>query len=209
MPVSLSSTHHLVPHWADMHRIHDPHCQLVCWERPADPAIESLMPPLLAARLPPLRLTTSLPELPAHLEAYLSPLQTQCPEGANRLAADVLALSIGFAQLARVSRLRLLLSRVDTDMCRRFHTDINELRLLCTYHGPGTQWVAAEDLSADPDQIDPTHIRQVSAFGVAILKGALYPDSPVPGLLHRSPPVAAPGDARMLLRLDLDRSPWE
>ena len=34
-------------------------------------------------------------------------------------------------------------------MCRRFHTDVNELRLLCTYSGPATLWLP--EAAADRD----------------------------------------------------------
>ena len=33
-----------------------------------------------------------------------------------------------------------------TDGCRKIHTDFVSLRLLCTYAGPGTDWLPNEDL---------------------------------------------------------------
>ncbi len=49
--------------------------------------------------------------------------------------AGVLSL---FQRTTEASSFRLLLASVNSNMCSRFHTDINDLRLLCTYLGPGT-----------------------------------------------------------------------
>ena len=100
-----------------------------------------------------------------------------------------------------------MLTGVKTDMCRKFHSDINDLRILCTYYGPGTLWLPKETIdkkaySADKDDfiIDESLIQQVATGDAVILKGALYRNSdPV---LHKSPPVEAQGEQRLLLRID-------
>ena len=94
-------------------------------------------------------------------------------------------------------------------MCRKFHTDINDLRLLCTYIGPGTLWLPDEavDLKAlqkgGDEQalvVDEQQIQQVSTGDVVILKGALYPEANP--ILHRSPSIEESGEKRLLLRID-------
>jgi hypothetical protein len=54
---------------------------------------------------------------------------------------DVIDLLNLFKQLTSAKMYRLFLTTVNTNMCRKFHTDINDLRLLCTYSGSGTLWV--------------------------------------------------------------------
>ena len=125
------------------------------------------------------------------------------------LLADVTELLALFEKTSQASDFRLLFTTVSTDMCRKFHTDINDLRLLCTYSGPGTLWLPDETVDAKARQasgsrremiIDPQRIQQAQMGDVVILKGALYPDAnPV---LHRSPSIEAAGSRRLLLRID-------
>ncbi|MEM7381676.1 MAG: DUF1826 domain-containing protein, partial [Bacteroidota bacterium] len=95
----------------------------------------------------------------------------------------------------------------------RFHTDINELRMLCTYVGAGTLWLPddAVDRNAylsgkDNKDIVPDKnlIQQVCTGDVLILKGALYPGSTP--ILHRSPSVTENDEERILLRIDINES---
>ncbi len=91
-------------------------------------------------------------------------------------------------------------------MCRKFHTDINDLRLLCTYAGPGTLWVAEDENNRDYDEehIGEVRIHQADTGDILILKGALYPKGkPV---VHGSPTIEETDGKRLcerlLLRLD-------
>ncbi|MEM6380738.1 MAG: DUF1826 domain-containing protein, partial [Bacteroidota bacterium] len=65
-------------------------------------------------------------------------------------------------------------------------TDINSLRLLCTYSGPGTLWLPNEIVNhkalitrGGNKQIvlDERQIQQVATGAVIILKGALFPQA--------------------------------
>ena len=113
-----------------------------------------------------------------------------------------------FKSISKADSFRLYLASVSTDMCRKFHTDINDLRLLCTYAGPGTLWVpdAIVDyraLQSKEDKnfvLDPQQIQQAESGDIVLLKGALYPDSNP--ILHRSPSIKAAGKKRLLLRID-------
>ncbi|MEM6344384.1 MAG: DUF1826 domain-containing protein [Bacteroidota bacterium] len=114
-----------------------------------------------------------------------------------------------FEQITEASTYRLLLATVSTNMCRKFHTDINYLRLLCTYLGPGTLWLpneAADQLDRQKgkayqeDNIEPHLIQQVRTGDMLILKGALFPDAN--SVLHRSPTIEKDGAKRLLLRID-------
>ena len=122
---------------------------------------------------------------------------------------DISELLKLFEATTKASAFRLLFTTVSTNMCRRFHSDINDLRLLCTYIGPGTLWVPDEAINqkaiqngGDNEEIvkDEKKIQQVSTGDVVFLKGALFPDANP--ILHRSPTIEKNGEKRLLLRID-------
>jgi len=123
---------------------------------------------------------------------------------------DLLGL---FSDVTKAKSIRLFLARVNNDMCRKFHTDINDLRMLCTYEGPGTLWLTEDNINrgaadcCDDDDcmvIDKSRIQQAKAGSVIILKGAIYPQEGTRPILHRSPTIEESGDQRILLRIDTD-----
>ena len=98
-------------------------------------------------------------------------------------------------------------------MCRRFHTDLNYIRMLCTYSGPGTMWLSENNLNRkaldDLDEndsivINQNDIKQVDTGSVVILKGALYPREGTKAAVHRSPNIEESQQKRLLLRIDTD-----
>lgn len=122
---------------------------------------------------------------------------------------DIISLVELFGKITKTSSFRLLLATVSTNMCRKFHTDINDLRLLCTYVGPGTIWIPDEVIDHKALKagrgdigkiIDEQHIQQVHTGDVVILKGALYDDANP--IFHRSPSIEENGGKRLLLRID-------
>ncbi len=122
---------------------------------------------------------------------------------------DISKLLKLFEKTTKASSFRFLLTTVNTNMCRKFHTDVNDLRLLCTYMGPGTLWVPDEAVDHEATKargnkqelvIDLNQIQQVRTGDVVILKGALYPESNP--ILHRSPSIEEAGETRLLLRID-------
>ena len=129
------------------------------------------------------------------------------------LLGDILSLLELFQQVTKVSSFRVSLTTVSTNMCSRFHADNNELRMLCTYYGPGTLWLPENVvdrkayLSGKGNQNivpDESLIQQVATGDVVVLKGTLYPDStPV---LHRSPNIEKSGEERLLLSIDPNQS---
>ena len=131
--------------------------------------------------------------------------------GVKALVNDLASQLELFAQVAQAKSYRLLLATVDTNMCRKFHTDINDLRMLCTYHGPGTMWLTDENIdrkalhtigSDDPVALDEEKIQQVETGSVVILKGAVYPKEDTRAAVHRSPAIEDGGVRRLLLRID-------
>ena len=110
---------------------------------------------------------------------------------ATLLAEDIGLLVRRHAALIGEDRLRLRLEVVETDACRRFHADFVTLRLLCSYVGPGTQSRRADAADA---------VCEVPTGAVAVFKGRLLLDPPT--ILHRSPPISATGERRLVLAID-------
>jgi len=134
------------------------------------------------------------------------PLHT---EGAFRLIEDMAVLTDLFLKLTRRSQTQLLLQTVENDACRKFHADLYPIRLICTYDGPGTQWlpndqVKREALGTTNEQItkDPNQIQQMGRFHVGIMKGNYPAHQTGPGIVHRSPPIKEQGWKRFVFRLD-------
>jgi len=126
---------------------------------------------------------------------------------------DIKNLFCLFSEVAKATSYRLLLATVNSNMCRRFHTDINDLRMLCTYKGPGTLWLPEDninwdalDCSDDDDYmvIDDHRIQQAKTGSAIILKGAISPKEGTKAILHRSPTIEESGEKRLLLRIDTD-----
>jgi hypothetical protein len=105
-------------------------------------------------------------------------------------------------------------------MCPRLHVDRVGVRLLCTYRGPGTEWV--DDASVDrhflgaasggqPDETSGLllaghRVEVIPPFAVALLKGSLWQGNDGRGIVHRSPGIAAEQAPRVLLAMDAG---WE
>ena len=126
---------------------------------------------------------------------------------------DIVFLLNQFKEISEVVSFKLLLAIVDNDMCRRFHTDLNYIRMLCTYSGPGTLWLSENNLNREAlDDLESNNsivinnnsINQVRTGSVAILKGGLYPRKGTKAIVHRSPNIQESQQKRLLLRIDTD-----
>lgn len=127
------------------------------------------------------------------------------PESSERalLIDDIAALSHAFATVMKASHLRLRLSPVSGNACRKFHIDALTARLICTYRGTGTQY----GLSADTEA--PSRVFTVPTGAPFVLRGTDWPERPASGLLHRSPPIEGTGETRLVLVLDPIHDPQE
>jgi len=132
--------------------------------------------------------------------------------GAAPLSAHFVRDIAQILQMARdclgSEALSVRLDVVSNDGCRLFHADRLRARWICTYRGPGTQWLpdAAVDYAGiargTNDHVrDWTAVRQLQAGWVAALRGDQWPGAVRPGLLHRSPP-ASPAQPRIVLAVD-------
>jgi hypothetical protein len=153
-----------------------------------------------AAKIDRRQLASNLPPVPGRLFAARS-----------AFAEELSRLTEVFAEVAGTTTVRIKLEVERGDRCRYFHTDRIGLRLLCTYMGPGTEWVPDEfaDRSAlrggDNAAIvpDPRRVKRLAPFWIGLFKGDLHPDCSGRGCIHRSPPFGRPRNAaRILLTID-------
>ncbi|MFN3840613.1 MAG: DUF1826 domain-containing protein [Cyclobacteriaceae bacterium] len=115
-----------------------------------------------------------------------------------------------FVTITGAQTVRLSLKVITTDACRKFHIDGYTYRLLCSYYGPGTEWVYNENVNrkylglGENNQIikDWSAIQRINTFDIAILKGELPHQRNGKGIVHRSPPIQHTNDKRLVLRID-------
>jgi hypothetical protein len=155
-----------------------------------------------------------------HAAADLSGLFSEhAPSPAlDALRRDITRLVDLFRRTVGCRAGRLRLETVSSDACRLFHVDVSSLRLLVTYSGLGTQWIANDGVCRDEmglrgrtvDQANAAivpraaAIRAVRRFSAALLKGEGYPGNLGNGIVHRSPPLGASGQRRLRLCLDAE-----
>ena len=132
------------------------------------------------------------------------------PQALKHWIMDMAGLAAVFARLLGKSSVQIRIEAMRATMCPRFHVDHNDLRLLCTYRGPATEWLTN-------DQVDRHALangrpnEELMRFGpaqcmeplwVGIMKGGRFPGNEGNGLVHRSPPVENPDRTRILFCID-------
>lgn len=121
---------------------------------------------------------------------------------------DIVRLGSLFFKMSKHSRMTLQILPVNSNMCRLFHEDYYRQRLLCTYLGPGTEWLDHDNVNRaglgrgrNGNIVkDESKINRAKTFDVILLKGARYESGL--GVVHRSPPVETTGQIRVLLKID-------
>lgn len=131
------------------------------------------------------------------------------------LARDIQQLVDMFCCLFDGEHVGLRLSVLRHAMCPKFHIDRVPVRLICSYLGPGTQWLpdefavgnaqairgAAKSLLTNNGVTSHT-CKSLRPQSVGLMKGATWDDAQYKGLMHRSPPIV-PSVNRLLLSLDV------
>jgi Protein of unknown function (DUF1826) len=128
----------------------------------------------------------------------------------NPLIEDMELLIYQFAAISRAEQVRVHLKTIVNDACRKFHIDGYDLRLLCSYAGPGTEWTYNENVNrkylgeGTNEQIvkDWGYINQLKSYDVVILKGELPHKRTGNGIVHRSPAIEQTREQRLVLRID-------
>lgn len=221
MPTHLSSAVSWVssPNAEVLHSIKSEGIQLAVWQRlpvvPAQAAVEALrsIPDRCLLDLRIQDFTGLSSKLRSHFNFRSSSLQASL----DALACDFQNLGALFSKITEQQHLRLRLERVQDDGCALFHVDTLPVRMVCTYAGPGTQWVEEDNLRRDQlglrgrsveeanaaIVIDPRKIHTAAAWQVLVFKGRLWEGHGfTDGLVHRSAPVRHPRDGRLRLTFD-------
>ena len=132
------------------------------------------------------------------------------------LASDIAELVEMFSCLFDLKSVGLRLSSLGHAMCPRFHVDNIPCRLVTTYHGEATQWLAHDRVDRSklgplskgaPDEqsglfSNVSDIQQLKQGEIALLKGEGWIGNETAGLVHRSPQLQG-GGKRLLLTLDM------
>jgi len=176
--------------------VHCPGVAAAIWTRRCDAGFEQWIDSLPEDRLPEFR--TVLPVHLAEAAAIAACDQAKLPQGPelNMLTGDIAALALMLAKALTVRRIRIRLDVASDAMCPKFHMDNVTARLLCTYRGPGTEYVPAGS------ETDANRIRTVKRGSAALFRGAAWPGEEQTGLLHRSPGIAPGAGPRLLLVID-------
>ena len=121
---------------------------------------------------------------------------------------DIVRLCSLFSRVKKNTRMTIQLEIVHTNKCRLFHEDYYRQRLLCTYRGPGTEWLHHSNVNREAlgkgcnEKIvkDFSAIKRANTFDVIIIKGASYEIGEL-SIVHRSPPIEAEKLTRVLLKI--------
>lgn len=158
-------------------------------------------------------LDTSAPEVGGLLTSITD------AEVSRFLADDIRQLVQQWGQTLGHKHVHATLFVQRTDGCPKIHADAVTIRLLCTYTGPGTEWLPNAELvrknlartDVDLATANASVIRKGGALrrcdpgDVLLLKGNGYPGNAGRGAAHRSPPLGASGVARLVLKIDQNR----
>jgi len=181
------------------------------WQRRLPEALSNAAEHLLLER-PHLQISRSVSTRNAY-EILVESLGATAEPAA--LATDIAELADMFCFLFDLKYVGLRLTALDHAMCPRFHVDWVPCRLVTTYQGRATQWLAHDRVDRSklgsgnggkPDEqsglfSDADDIQQIRQGDVALLKGEGWAGNEEAGLVHRSPQLNA-GARRLLLTLD-------
>lgn len=199
MPLDIARTEHGAAA-AALAPVLEPGARIAIWHRPLPADITEAAAALLAHAAfvacaedaPDAALATLAAKLPAPLPAAL--------------AADIRLLAAGFATLTGRDAVRIRLEALVGPGCHRWHADAVGLRLLCTYAGPGTEWLDLTGGARLARRLDPAALpvapRRLAPGEAAVLKGEAFTGNAGHGCIHRSPPNAQDAPPRLVLCLD-------
>jgi hypothetical protein len=174
---------------------------LMIIDRATPPGIDLAIDALAIGSLPNFRLEGPV----ALVEGWLSTL-SQLPgllPAQAWIVADVAAQARRFADVSGTTHVGLKLELVRDNACRKLHHDYVAHRLVCTYRGPGTQWLTREHeapLGAEREVVPDDWLTSIPRFASSIFAGLLLPGARP--ILHRSPPIAGTGDVRLVLTIN-------
>lgn len=175
-----------------LHAIREDDVSIAIWEREPPSSLKNIV----LTNLCNVRFTASLGELSDKLDHELATAGLKTGIERNVLATDILALAKRFGAVMRLNEVEIRLEHVTTNACKKFHGDYVTARLICTYVGPGTQWLDGAD-AEDCGCGEPHNIQQMQPGDVGLFKGRIW--SEFHPAIHRSPPIEGRGEERLVL----------
>lgn len=212
-PIPVTVTRHANLHHAQdvLADIYQENCNLAVWQRKLSGALRLSITNLLT-QSECINLTQEI----AVDQAFTSLWDSFDNKPERRaLAEDIALLAQMFGCLFDTEHVGMRLRTLTSPMCPRFHIDRVPCRLVTTYRGIGSQWLAHQ--SVDHTKLGPgaqgkpdaesglyKHERDIHTLNegdVALLKGSTWPDNELGGIVHRSPNVHD-GERRLMLSFD-------
>ena len=153
----------------------------------------------VALAQPSFRVLTSV--TPSEGPRALMAQMTELP----RLAEEVHFWTAVLAELTGCELVGVRLARLEAAMCPRFHVDKVTVRVVSTFAGHGTEYLAEEDVDrrwlghaargvsdeASGLMRPGARIRRAESSDVVLLKGEAWPKNAGRGAVHRSPAASA------------------
>ena len=191
--------------------IYESDVNMAVWRRKFDPCLMQALARLaVTPRLCPVNAIVSVNSVNVLLQSHL-PEDT----GKQDVIDDITYLVDLYSCLFDLSHVGMRLTRLDRQMCPRFHVDAVPCRLVTTYAGSATEWLPNQSVKRDklgrgsnglPDHASgiyqyPSDIQRLKTGDVALLKGEKWIGNEGAGLVHRSPDPG-PAQTRIILTLD-------
>lgn len=190
--------------------IFSPNISVAIWERQASTVISRYFEKAFKSLGMGMRCVFSMKSLEQELNHALPDY-----EGKKETVADIYLLSDMLTCLFDCDDVGLRLVPLKSAMCPNFHVDNIPVRLVATYLGSGTQWLPLEALQGQPPKqqekgfaktnsgvyYQQSHIQQMNAFDVGLLKGQAWDKQAQMAAVHRSCQLQE-NEKRVLLTLD-------
>ncbi len=179
------------------------------WQRPPDTDLAHWLSRLGADQQPQARLTLQADSAPEVLQTMWQAQGVPASMERQRLLDDVVGWLAWFSRHTQCPAVCLRLETLTNNACRRWHQDSVPLRLITTYVGPGTEWVAPEhsqSVLANADA-DSAFAQSLKPFDVGLFRGRGFPgQAQQSGIVHRSPRIEGLGLTRLVLVLDVPKT---
>ncbi|MAM82164.1 MAG: hypothetical protein CMP89_15615 [Gammaproteobacteria bacterium] len=191
---------------SDFTSIYDEDVELVSISRPGSPSLERFANDLFAARRV-LELRWQQPALNADLTKKHIDSTVGNAHDSSYLTDEITLINEVLHELLGCEEIGVRVTTLSAPMCPRFHIDAVVCRMLVTIGGPGTDWIANDDVdmsilaNRDSEEIPIKLGREVKQFNsnsMSLLKGGVWQNG-FDGVVHRSPHQK---DQRLLLSFD-------
>ena len=196
--------------WNDFLGLSQPQKNLAILERPRL-RIDTAVRELLESDFESFQVSVTRDEDPMIVGCYLEDDLALRSSEAGTLYLDVVQNLTEFFRLSDAQEIGVQLEAIRSDMCALFHYDLLSLRLVCTYQGPGTEWLLNEHvnrsglLKGNNDLVLKAGalVRSLPLHYVGLMKGEKYHSEAGRSLIHRSPTINGTGIERLFLRMDV------